>query len=162
MIDFIKKHEGFSETAYKDTAGIWTVGYGFIDLDGKKVTGDTRITRAEADKVLTDKVNWFRDQVRRLLKVDVTDNQLTALVSLTYNIGVGAFSDSTLLKRINAGDGIHFDAPLAVEAMDYYLSKGVTRFTEFHRWNISGGRFTKGLANRRIEESELYLKKKAK
>ena len=83
----------------------------------------------------------FSEKVKPLIKSAVNENQFSALVSFAYNVGVGALSKSTLLKKVNAN---HEDISIA---------------TEFAKWNKAGGKVLKGLESRRAAESALYYTK---
>lgn len=96
----IGKHEGLRLDAYQDDAGVWTIGYGHT----AGVKPGMVITKDQADKYFIQDTKEFQDSVNRLVKVDVTQAQFDALVSLTFNIGAGRLSKSTLLKKLNAGD----------------------------------------------------------
>ena len=137
-IDLIKKWEGFRAKAYLCPAGVPTIGYGNTFYpDGRKVKlGDT-ISHEEAERLLKITLNQFAKEVDKLVKVQVTDNQFSALVSLAYNIGIGAFSGSTLLRLLNQGN---YDKVSA----------------QFDRWNRAGGEISLGLINRRNEERKLF------
>lgn len=107
-ISLIKTSEGCELRAYLCPAGIPTIGYGHT----KTVTKDDvkcrkTITEAEAERLLKADLAAFESGVAKLVKVKLTDDQFGALVSFAYNLGIGAFGSSTLLKRINA------KAPLA-------------------------------------------------
>jgi len=141
----IKKFEGKKLKAYQDSAGIWTIGYGStINLDTKKPIkkGDV-IDDATALRWLNDEIRQKKDALIRLIKVPVNGNQMSAMVSLAYNIGTGAFGRSTLLKKLNAGLKKENVAP------------------EFLRWNKvrKDGILVeeKGLTNRRKLEMDLFL-----
>ncbi|MDW9768616.1 lysozyme [Sinorhizobium meliloti] len=107
-ISLIKTSEGCELRAYFCPAGIATIGYGHT----KTVTKDDvkrrkTITEAEAERLLKADLGEYEAGVRKLVKVNLTDDQFGSLVSFAYNLGVGALASSTLLKRINA------KAPLA-------------------------------------------------
>lgn len=160
----IKKYEGFEENAYLCPAGVWTIGYGFTTLNGRPVKEGDKITRADADYLLQDKVNWYSDKVRQSVKKDLTENQLEALVSFTFNVGLTAFKSSSLLRKINGNGDISYHGQMNPKAIDFYVSNGVTEYTEFHRWfNVNGAwrgkQGSEGLARRRMAESDLYLGK---
>lgn len=144
----IAEFEGFSDRPYYSTAeeklkGIVTIGYGNTFYpDGSKVKiTDAKITKEKALEILDYTVNKFRVQVKKYLKKEVTKNQEDALVSLAYNIGIGNFSKSTLLKLVN------------INPNDANIAK------EFLKWNKQAGKELKGLTNRRIKESALYFTK---
>ena len=121
--------------AYLCPANIWTIGWGRT-TNVKR--GDT-CTQAQADAWLLAEYEAFESQVRQLVKAPVTDNQLGALVSFTYNVGVGNFRSSTLLRLLNAGD---------------YAGAAA----QFARWNKGGGQVLAGLTRRRTAEAALFEK----
>lgn len=127
----IKGFEGCRLLAYQPIEGDrWTIGYG---ATGPNITEGTRWMQAQADGDLQNRVNNLASQLLGLIKVPVNDNQFGALLSLVYNIGIGNFSTSTLLRRLNEGD---------------YVSAG----QQFLVWNKSQGKFVQGLYNRRQSE----------
>lgn len=136
----IKQHEGLRLEAYMPTPDdVWTIGWGHT----KTARPGMRITEGRAQELFDSDVAWAVDAVNAKVKVGLTQNQFDALVSFTFNVGSGAFSRSTLLKRLNAGD---YDGAAA----------------QFHRWNKQRGRDGKmkvlrGLTRRRAEEAELFL-----
>jgi len=135
-LDLIKSFEGFSAKAYPDPAHGWnvpTIGYG--TTAGVKM-GDT-ITKERAEELLREDVKRFEDQVLRLVKVPLTQGQLDALVSFTYNLGAANLGNSTLLRLLNAGD-----------------YKGAA--AQFDRWNKAGGKVLKGLVTRRAAERAMF------
>lgn len=106
--------EGRRLTAYQDTVGVWTIGIGVTDIDGKPVRKGMTITAAQCDALFEVTVARYVAAVNRGLKVPVGQHAFDALVSVCYNIGIGTpnpkagqnpgFLGSTFLKRINAGD----------------------------------------------------------
>lgn len=140
-LELIKEFEGFSANAYLCPAKIPTIGYGntFWE-DGRKVRIGEQISKSKALELLEFVANKdFADKIFPLIKVQINQNQFDAMVSLAYNIGVGAFSNSTLLKRVNAKD---------------FIGAG----NEFLKWDKSGGKPLLGLTRRRQREKELFLK----
>lgn len=131
--DLIKEFEGCKLKAYLCPAGVPTIGYGHTY--GVKM-GRT-ITQKDADTLLDVDYADFERKVLALLKVKVTDNQLGALVSFAYNLGVGALQKSTLLKLLNGGD------PKSAA-------------NEFLKWNKAGGKVLPGLVRRREAEKKLF------
>lgn len=105
-IAVIKNFEGLRLNAYRDIAGVWTIGYGSTRYhDGKAIKpGDKLTTEMQADALFKVTLANFISSVSGLVKVVLTQNQFDALVSFTYNVGVGGFQKSTLLKKLNAGD----------------------------------------------------------
>lgn len=133
-LDRLKAHEGLELEAYDDSTGVMTIGYGHT---GSVQAGD-RITEQQAAQLLAHDTDWAEQAVNDNVKVPLTQDKFDALVSFTYNAGEGAFENSTLLKKINAGD--HEGAQ-----------------AEFHRWNKDGdGRVMEGLARRRADEAALF------
>lgn len=98
-ISLIKEFEGKRLDAYQCQAGVWTIGYGRT----AGVRKGQCITDAEADAMLLEDLAEFEAEVDRLVTADVPDIQIGALVALAYNIGLGAFGKSSLLKAINDG-----------------------------------------------------------
>lgn len=134
LIDAIKKFEGFDNNAYWDATGrVWTIGWG---RTWQVVQGD-RTTREAEHEWLVNYLNELRDQVRGLVKVELTELQEEALISFIFNVGLGAFAASTLLRKLNLGD-----------------HKGAAR--EFDRWVHSGDVVLRGLVSRRAEERALF------
>ena len=139
-LDLIKDFEGFSSTAYLDVVNIPTIGWGnTFYADGTKVKLGDQISKTDALKLLEVIANRdFADKIFPLIKVKVTQNQFDAMVSLAYNIGVGNFLKSTLLKKLNASD---------------FAGAG----EEFLKWNKAGGKEVLGLTRRREREKQLFL-----
>lgn len=140
-LELIKEFEGFSSVAYLCPAKIPTIGYGntFWE-DGRKVRLGEQISKTKALELLEFVANKdFASKIYPLIKVEVNQNQFDAMVSLTYNIGVGAFSSSTLLRKVNAKDFI-----------------GASN--EFLKWDKAGGKQLLGLTRRRQREKELFLR----
>jgi lysozyme len=140
-IKLIKKWEGFMPEAYLCPAGVPTIGYGstfYEDGEEVKMT-DEKIERDRAQEILISHVKDVEAQVRKVLKHELNANQLGALISFTYNLGIGNLKRSTLLIVINNEPS----------------SQNIER--ELKRWVKSGGKVLKGLVARRAEESELYF-----
>ncbi|MFG8171273.1 lysozyme [Pseudomonas aeruginosa] len=133
-IDLIKSSEGLRLSAYQDSVGVWTIGYGTT----AGVKPGQPITKERAEELLRDDVKRFEDQVLRLVKVPLTQGQFDALVSFTYNLGPGALEKSTLLKLLNRGD-----------------YQGAA--DQFPRWVNAGGKRLEGLVKRRAAERALFL-----
>jgi lysozyme len=141
-LNTIQQFEGLKLKAYKDSVGIWTVGFGNIfNLDtGNPIKEGDEISLETAERWLKIEVDNLQAKMRKVITVPLNDNQWTALTSLAYNIGFGAFKRSTLLRLLNAG------------ASKEEVAK------QFLRWNKAGGKEVKGLTNRRQAESNLFLK----
>lgn len=101
----IREFEGFRPMPYQDSANVWTIGIGTIRLGGVPVTADTRpITMAQALDAMQAELVPTAARVDALVLVPLSNAQRAAIYSFVYNEGVGAFGNSTLLRRVNAGD----------------------------------------------------------
>lgn len=96
----LQAREGVRLTAYLDSVGVWTIGWGHT----KGVTKGQKITRAQAEAFLREDIDSHAGPVLAAVKVPLADNERDALVSVAFNIGVGGFKRSTFLRRLNAGD----------------------------------------------------------
>lgn len=138
-IALIKQFEGCKLTAYQDSVGVWTIGYGWTQpVDGKPVRAGMTIKQETAERLLKTGLVSYESDVSRLVEVGLTQGQFDALVSFTYNLGARSLSTSTLLRKLNAGD--------YAGAAD-----------EFLRWNKAGGKVLSGLTRRREAERALFL-----
>lgn len=138
-IDLIKQFEGCKLSAYQDSVGVWTIGYGWTQpVDGKPIRAGMTIKQETAERLLKTGLVSYETDVSRLVKVGLTQGQFDALVSFTYNLGARSLSTSTLLRKLNAGD--------YAGAAD-----------EFLRWNKAGGKVLNGLIRRREAERALFL-----
>lgn len=97
--DLVAQFEGFSAVAYRCPAGMLTIGYGHTH---NVVDGQT-ITKEDALRLLMSDLSCLQKALSGLIHGEVTEGQFVALLSLTYNIGVGNFRKSTLLRELNAG-----------------------------------------------------------
>jgi len=98
----IRTSEGLRLQAYLDPVGIWTIGYGHTSAAGPPhVMRNMRLSAWECAKILSNDLGKYEAAVDRLVTVPLSENQFGALVSLCYNIGPGAFSRSTVRKRLN-------------------------------------------------------------
>ncbi|RAZ68044.1 lysozyme [Enterobacter cloacae] len=138
-ISLIKQFEGCKLTAYQDSVGVWTIGYGWTQpVDGKPIRAGMTIKQETAERLLKTGLVSYESDVYRLVKVGLTQGQFDALVSFTYNLGARSLSTSTLLRKLNAGD---------------YAGAA----NEFQRWNKAGGKVLNGLSRRREAERALFL-----
>jgi lysozyme len=105
-IRVIKNFEGLRLDAYRDVAGVWTIGYGSTRYhDGKLVRpGDQLASERQASALFSNTLGQYEDAVNQYVKVTLTQSQFDALVSFTYNEGTGALKESTLLKKLNEKD----------------------------------------------------------
>jgi lysozyme len=140
-IDLIKQFEGLRLKAYLDPIGIPTIGYGSIMWpDGKKVQMGQQISAEQAEKMLQWEVDKKTVPVEYLLKgICVNQNQFDALVSFAYNLGIGALTKSTLVKKVKA------------DVNDPLIRN------EFNKWVNAGGKKLPGLVRRRKAEADLYF-----
>lgn len=131
--------EGRVYVPYKDVAGVWTVCDGHTGSD--IVKGKTYTDR-ECDRLMWNDLQPVKRAVDSMVKVPLGEYPRAALYSFTYNVGTSAFSKSTLLKKLNAGD-----------------QDGACE--ELRRWVYAGGMKWKGLMNRRDMERSLCLAESA-
>jgi GH24 family phage-related lysozyme (muramidase) len=95
--------EGFSSKAYYDVNG-YAIGYGnHYYGDGSSVKAGDTIDKATATSLLQSTIRDYANQILPSIKVDITDNQMASLISLSYNCGPGAVKNSKVLQLINAG-----------------------------------------------------------
>ena len=141
-IKLIKEFEGFQANPYSCPAGVPTIGYGTTRYeDGTKVKlTDKPITEKEADALLRNHVNGLVGGLAaRIVSLGINQNQTDALLSFIYNLGWGAFDDSTLLKLLR--------------------QKQYARAAqEFDKWVYANGNKLSGLIRRRQAEKALFLK----
>lgn len=141
----IKNSEGFRLEAYLCPANVWTIGWGSTEIDGKPVKKGLKITEKKAQEQFDKDVEYRVKAVLGMVKKPLNENQLGALVSLAYNIGLwaGGFQTSTLLRQLNLGN--------YQNAADQFL-----------RWNKAtvNGKLVvlAGLVTRRAKERALFLK----
>ena len=133
-IDLIKRWEGWRSKAYKCPANKWTIGYGHTKTARRGMV----ISQQEGHRLLRQDLQIYENAVHNLVSVPVNQNQFDALVSFTYNVGRGALSQSTLLRKLTQGN--------YTEAAD-----------QFSRWVYGGGRKLPGLVSRRAAERQLFL-----
>ena len=138
----IHASEGFRALAYLCPAGVPTIGFGTTKDVTAADVGNRVITMAEATRLAALDLAVFEDAVNRLCKVIPTQAQFDAMVSLTYNIGIGAFTNSSVLRAHNRGD---------------FMAAG-RAFALFDKARVKGElKVMKGLTRRRAEESAIYL-----
>ena len=139
-IPLIKRFEGLKLRAYVCPAGLNTIGYGSTYYeDGSKVKLGDVITIDRADKLLFNTVAEFEKQVDTVVTSSINANQLGALTSFAFNVGMGNFRRSTLLRLVNANP-----------------NNPAIR-TEFMKWTRANNQVLKGLVTRRQAEADLYF-----
>lgn len=131
----VKDFEGCELTAYLCPAKVWTIGYGST---GPHVKPGMTISQGEADELLLEDLERFEVGVEKLIgDTPTSDSQFSALVSLAFNIGLGAFAGSTVLKR-------------------HKLRNYVGAAKAYGMWIRGGGKILPGLIRRREAEAKLY------
>ncbi|HJC23183.1 MAG TPA: glycoside hydrolase family protein [Candidatus Eisenbergiella merdavium] len=133
-IDLITSFEGCRLTAYQDSVGVWTIGYGHTSGVYQGMT----ITEEEAIAFLRQDLKTAENAVNSYVTYAINQSQFDALVSFTFNVGTGNLSSSTLLKKLNAGD-----------------INGAAN--EFDKWIYAGGEVLEGLVRRRAAEKQMFL-----
>jgi lysozyme len=139
-IDLIKKYEEFKEKEYIDDAGKLSIGYGtrlkyHPELKNKKI--NNQVATAYLKKVLDSEVV---PSIKRNIKIPLNQNQMNAVASLVYNIGITKFANSKLLKAINSKN----------------INEIIKNWQEFR---LGVGDILGGLVNRRAEEIKLFFSK---
>ena len=141
-LSFIKKAEGgLYLKAYLDSGGVPTIGWGSTyDFDKqRKVQQGDIITEAQALKWLEMETSQNAIDIKKLVTVPLNNNQLNALISFVYNVGINGFKASSMLRLLNSGADKN------------------TVAAQFDRWVYDNGVKVKGLINRRNAEKKLFL-----
>ncbi|QXX23584.1 lysozyme [Salmonella enterica subsp. salamae] len=125
--------EGRRHEPYRDVAGVLTVCDGHT---GKDIVPGKHYTDAECDALLNKDLALVAVRIDPLIKASIPNSERAAFYSFAYNVGVGAFARSTLLKKLNTGD-----------------QAGACN--ELKRWTYAGGKQWKGLVTRREIEHEV-------
>lgn len=128
-----QKFEGCELTAYQDSVGVWTIGFGHT----AGVTPGMLCTQDQAIDWLQQDVQWAVNAVNQYVTAPLTQGEFDALVDFTFNLGVGNLVHSTLLRLLNS--------------LDY---EGAA--AEFLKWNMAGGHVLAGLTARRLAEQEMF------
>lgn len=138
-VEAVMQWEQFRAEPYQDQAGHWTIGYGHKILPGESFSW---ITEAEAENILRNDLAIAERAIHDLVRVPISQTQFDALVSFVFNVGRAAFAESTLLRKLNAGD---HDGAAA----------------EFERWRfvtVNGEKVaSNGLLRRREHERALFV-----
>ena len=148
-LEMIRHHEGVRYRPYRCPAKLWTVGVGHVlypeqgklplDRRGDYALLDKdnrQFSKEEVDGILRADLQRFERGVRTFCPCDLTQGMFDALVSFSFNVGLGTLQRSTLRQKILRGDAAE---------------------DEFLRYTIGGGKVLKGLVNRRNDERALYL-----
>lgn len=147
----IKKHEGVRNKPYRCPAALWTIGVGHVlyPEQGRltmaermnfplKIEHFRIFSKEEIDEILKDDLARFVRGVSKYCPVIANQGQLDALVSFSFNCGLGTLQRSTLRQKHNRGD---YDGAAQ----------------EFLKYTKGGGKVLPGLVKRRNDEKALYL-----
>jgi lysozyme len=150
-IHMIMHHEGVRSKPYQCPALLWTIGVGHVidptharvkleDRKGLPIPAgwDRVLSNDEIMDILKKDLNRFEQGVERLIKVELTQGQFDALVSFSFNVGLGNLQNSTLRMKVNRGD-----------------FEGASE--QFLVWTKAGGKVLKGLVTRRTDEQALFV-----
>ena len=150
-VAMIKHHEGVRQKPYRCPAKLWTVGVGHVlypeqaklPIDQRDAVNirieDFRIfSMEEVDAILRSDLDRFERGVERYITAPFTQGMFDALVSFSFNVGLGTLQRSTLRQKLNRGD-----------------KEGAA--DEFLKYTIAGGKVLKGLVNRRNDERAIFL-----
>jgi lysozyme len=129
-----REFEGLRLEAYQDCAGVWTIGYGHTGTD---VVAGRNVSELEAEALLRGDISTAVACVNRVVTAAIQQNHFDALVDFCFNVGVQAFTGSSLLRDLNQG---RFE-----EAA-----------TQFGLWVHAGGKAVPGLAKRRAAETAMF------
>jgi lysozyme len=140
-LKMLAHHEGVRQKPYKCPAGLWTVGVGHLIGDGKTLpdSWNRTFTLDEVYDILAKDVVRFERGVNKYITVPLRQNEFDALVSFSFNLGLGVLQRSTLRQALNRGD-----------------KEGA--ITSLLKYNKAGGKVLKGLDNRRKDEAALFRK----
>ena len=141
-INLIKKYEGVRYKPYRCPAGLWTVGVGHLIGDGKQLPDsyNRNFTNAEIDALLSHDLNRFEMGVCRMLpSLRLKQSEFSALVSFSFNLGLGTFQRSTIRQAMLRGD-----KEMAGKSLLKYC--------------MAGGKVLKGLQLRRLDEYKLFMR----
>lgn len=138
----LANYEALARTKYIDSGGVQTIGIGMTTSEIKDLKSwgwDKTLSVSECVKLYTDGLKKYVAAVNKVLTRQIPQHQFDVLCSITYNIGTGAMAGSTFMKRVNAG---YSDAQIC-EALQ--------------RFKYDNGKVVKGLINRRVAESKLFI-----
>jgi lysozyme len=139
-LDLIKRYEGIKRKPYRCPAGLWTVGVGHLIGDGLSLpdSWNRTLEAAEIDAILAKDVARFERGVTRYISAKLTQGEFDALVSFSFNLGLGTLQRSKLRQKLNRGD-----KEGAIESLLKY--------------NKAGGKELRGLTLRRRDEAKLMM-----
>ena len=150
-VEMIKHHEGVRQKAYKCPAKLWTIGVGHVlypeqgklpldqrDSFALKIEHFRIFSMEEVDGILRSDLARFERGVGQYISVPLTQGMFDALVSFSFNVGLGTLQRSTLRQKLNRGD-----------------KEGAAQ--ELLKYCMAGGKILKGLQNRRRDEHALFM-----
>ena len=132
-LELIKKFEGCETSAYQDSVGVWTIGFGHT----KGVEEGQTCSMEDAETMLADEMDEYEGYINDMVRVDLQQHEFDSLVAWVYNLGPTNLRESTMLKVLNGGQ---FDRVPE----------------EMNRWNRAGGEVLEGLVRRRQAESLMF------
>ena len=149
-VEMIKHHEGVRYKPYRCPALLWTIGVGHVlyPEQGKipiaernsfelKPEDNRTYSKEEVDNILKADLKKFETGVEKLITVQLTQGMFDALVSFSFNVGLGTLQRSTLRAKLNRND-----------------KEGAAN--ELLKYCMAGGKILKGLQNRRIDEKKMF------
>ena len=152
LIKMLQHHEGVRYKPYRCPAKLWTIGVGHVlyprqgalkleerDSVPLEYKDDRTFSMEEVDDILRRDLERFERGVERYCPVKLTQGQFDALVSFSFNLGLGVLQRSTLRQKILRGD-----------------KSGAAE--EILKYNKAGGKIVKGLVNRRNDEYQIFLR----
>lgn len=134
-LKLLMEWEGRRLKLYRDAAGLPTIGVGHLVHHNEDFSKG--ITTSQALDLLEADIERFNEAVSNSVHVPLNQDQFDALVIFAFNVGVGAFKNSSLLVKLNAGDYVAVPSKMML-------------------WTKSGGKTCKGLVNRREKEVRLW------
>ena len=132
-LELIKKFEGCETSAYQDSVGVWTIGFGHT----KDVEEGQTCSIEDAESMLADEMDEYEGYINDMVRVDLQQHEFDSLVAWVYNLGPTNLGESTMLKVLNGGQ---FDRVP----------------NEMNRWTRAGGEILEGLVRRRQAESLMF------
>lgn len=140
-VELIKEFEGFKHKPYLCPANIPTIGYGatFYEDQSRVTLLDQPISEQRATVLLQNQLSQFEQQVEKIAKSPLNENEFSALVCFCFNVGPSQLEKSTLMKLLNS----NADHTAVAD--------------QFLRWNKAGGKELSGLTRRRQAERSLFL-----
>ena len=142
-VNLVKEFEGFADQAYIDTDGTPVIGYGLSRIAGKPVQLGDRISPIQAEIALKHQLQEIYQELDKIVQVNLSDRQLSALASISFNVGINSIKDSTLVKKINVED----------------YAGAANEFLRWDKANLQGSLVQMpGLTRRRQAERQLFLR----